>query len=398
MPITLYFGTKETYLIEECVSKNYTLNSCEKVFCQPWQRYVDGFCSCKLPYQCPRNGTSVCSTDRKTFQNYCQLRSLACQHVRHRFMNRGRCNPEASFHIFLESESATSEGIVQVEVNHSPKISICGNGWGMNEANVVCRHLGFPEGADRTEVVDPEDASHSLECLRAKCRGIETSLAECTLERLNRSNEKVAKVLCHTEHKECSLREFRCVNRKCIPFSKTCNGINDCGDLSDEVCCRACKGISFHCDSDVCIPNSYLCNNEMDCLTGEDESRQLCNKGAKENKREGTGEAEESMDEGGSSKDILDCSNLLNGSSLFPRSSSTSWGRVTHFCRRVLGHKFLSPSAGRLVLFDAFVVEIIRVVSEDGTSMGKLEATRGRCTELATGKRGYGQAIFWKCL
>ncbi|CAI5784511.1 complement factor I [Podarcis lilfordi] len=297
-----------TYLIEECVNNGYTQNSCEKVFCQPWQRCVDGSCFCKLPYQCPKNGTLVCSTEKRTL-NYCQLKSLECQRKKSRFMNRGRCSSQETFQVSLKPENATSTGIIQVEVNQSPKTPVCGSPWGMNEANVACRHLGFPEGADRTDTVDPEEDSDSMECLKARCRGTETSLAECTLTRVNKTNEKVAKVACHTTHRECSPKEFRCVNRKCILSFKTCNGVNDCGDLSDEVCCKACRGKSFHCHSDVCIPRKYICNNEVDCLTGEDETRSQCdkkrsednentgNRRAQQNAREGTEVAEQSMDE-----------------------------------------------------------------------------------------------------
>ncbi|KAJ7327046.1 hypothetical protein JRQ81_016805 [Phrynocephalus forsythii] len=272
------FGQKHRYLIEECVSKGYTQNSCQKVFCQGWQRCVQGSCLCKLPYQCPKNGSLVCSNDGNTFRTYCQLKSFECQRKLSRFAHRGSCSIQKMFQVVLEPESATSEGTVQVKLNPSQKTYICGEGWGIHEANVVCRERGFPEGADFIESVDAENLTLPLHCLQAECRGTETSLAECAASQLNQNNGKVAKVVCHTQHEECSSQEFRCVNRKCIPLHKTCDGINDCGDLSDEVCCRACRTGSFHCKSDVCIAEKYLCNNERDCLTGEDEHSKLCEK------------------------------------------------------------------------------------------------------------------------
>ncbi|XP_054845850.1 complement factor I [Eublepharis macularius] len=288
---------QEKYLIKECLNNSYTANSCKKVFCHPWQRCVDGSCSCKLPYQCPRNGTSVCSAEGKNFRTYCQLKSYECLRPKSKFRSRGSCKLQDNFEVFLKPENA-SERFIQVEVN-SQRTFICGHGWSMNEANVVCRHLNFPEGADHVELGDPADAWNSSECLQATCRGAETSLKECSLARTVRGHEKLAKVVCHTAHKECSSREFPCVNRKCIPLDKTCDGINDCGDLSDELCCKACRGESFHCKSDVCIPNSYLCNKEMDCLTGEDETHQGCrgDETAEESEIEKTEETEdESMD------------------------------------------------------------------------------------------------------
>ncbi|XP_075118337.1 complement factor I-like [Leptodactylus fuscus] len=77
-------------------------------------------------------------------------------------------------------------------------------------------------------------------------------------------------LMCYCVIAECNEDQFSCVNEKCIDRNRTCNGQNDCGDLSDELCCTECAN-RFHCKSDTCIPREYMCNGEVDCITGEDE-------------------------------------------------------------------------------------------------------------------------------
>lgn len=82
---------QDPYLIKECLSNQYTHKSCEKVFCHPWERCVEGKCLCKLPYQCPKNGSSVCSANGKYFHTYCQLKSYECQRPEAKFLHKGKC-------------------------------------------------------------------------------------------------------------------------------------------------------------------------------------------------------------------------------------------------------------------------------------------------------------------
>ncbi|XP_025934825.1 complement factor I isoform X1 [Apteryx rowi] len=268
---------QENYLIEECLSNQYTHKSCKKVFCNPWERCVEGKCLCKLPYQCPKNGTSVCSTNGKQFQTYCQLKSYECQHPAARFLNKGNCVSGETFEISLGHGDSS---LLRVKrVNHKEDFFVCDSEWTMNEANVACRHLGFELGAKyyQSNSNITKSALNSSQCLQITCRGLETSLAECyIMEKSRDSNEGFVSLQCHENVRDCSAGEFQCVNNKCISLNNTCDGINDCGDLSDELCCKACRGNSFHCRSNICIPNKNVCNKEADCLTEEDETQLLC--------------------------------------------------------------------------------------------------------------------------
>ncbi|XP_032541049.1 complement factor I isoform X1 [Chiroxiphia lanceolata] len=268
---------QDTYLIGECLSNQYTHKSCKKVFCHPWERCVEGKCLCKLPYQCPKNGSSVCSTNGKNFHTYCQLKSYECQQPKAKFLHKGKCMPEETFSVSLVHGNLN---LLQVKpVNQKDNSFVCATEWTMNEANVACKHLGFELGAEYYQAISSitESALNSLHCLQITCRGLETSLAECHTEMKSRdSNEGLVSLQCYVNLRVCSDGEFHCVNKKCISLSKTCDGINDCGDLSDELCCRECRDNSFHCRSNICIPNKNVCNQETDCLTGEDEARVRC--------------------------------------------------------------------------------------------------------------------------
>lgn len=52
-----------------------TRQSCDLVFCPPWQRCVDGRCSCKPPYSCPSGQTPVCGHNGRKLNSYCQVTS-----------------------------------------------------------------------------------------------------------------------------------------------------------------------------------------------------------------------------------------------------------------------------------------------------------------------------------
>ncbi|XP_066240899.1 complement factor I isoform X1 [Saccopteryx leptura] len=280
--VTSTLDTSQNDLVDKkCLTKNYTHLSCKKVFCQPWQKCIEGTCICKLPYQCPRNGTTVCSTNGKSYPTYCQQKSFECLRPGAKFLNRGACTANGRFNVSLKYGNRDSEGIVEVKlVNQDKKMFICDNRWSITQANVACLDLGFQQGAldIKGRFHFPEDLHlNSTECLHVHCRGFESSLSECTFtKKIIRSYQRFAGVVCYTQDAATSTNDsFQCVNGKRIPQKRACNGFNDCGDQSDELCCTGCQRNGFLCRSGVCIPREYVCNGEVDCIAGDDEAN--CN-------------------------------------------------------------------------------------------------------------------------
>ncbi|XP_066570122.1 low-density lipoprotein receptor-related protein 3 [Amia ocellicauda] len=81
----------------------------------------------------------------------------------------------------------------------------------------------------------------------------------------------------------CQSDEFLCGNGKCLPTTWKCNGMDECGDGTDEKSCAPlptearpslCPPGTFQCtqaQSTQCLPNTLRCNSARDCADGSDE-------------------------------------------------------------------------------------------------------------------------------
>ncbi|XP_007244937.3 low-density lipoprotein receptor-related protein 3 [Astyanax mexicanus] len=82
----------------------------------------------------------------------------------------------------------------------------------------------------------------------------------------------------------CESDEYLCGNGKCVPRSWRCNGLDECGDNTDERSCapsptpaRAslCPPGTLECShaqSTRCLPSTLRCNGALDCPDGSDEA------------------------------------------------------------------------------------------------------------------------------
>jgi len=69
----------------------------------------------------------------------------------------------------------------------------------------------------------------------------------------------------------CPLRWFKCLNKKCVPQNATCDGVDDCGDSTDELNCTCSEDRFFRCKNGECVMKFLRCDSDPDCADSSDE-------------------------------------------------------------------------------------------------------------------------------
>ncbi|KAL8619259.1 hypothetical protein ACOMHN_056903 [Nucella lapillus] len=69
----------------------------------------------------------------------------------------------------------------------------------------------------------------------------------------------------------CRGMRMACGDGQCIMKTWRCDGYADCRDATDEVGCGTCKATQFMCGDYRCVGEGAVCDGAWDCRTGEDE-------------------------------------------------------------------------------------------------------------------------------
>ena len=80
--------------------------------------------------------------------------------------------------------------------------------------------------------------------------------------------------------RKCKEGQFQCANEKCALTTSLCDGVDDCGDNSDEAMCdHDCPVNMFKCKSTgKCVLGAWRCDGDKDCDDGSDEDEAICRK------------------------------------------------------------------------------------------------------------------------
>ncbi|XP_076673301.1 uncharacterized protein LOC143371719 isoform X4 [Andrena cerasifolii] len=152
-----------------------------------------------------------------------------------------------NYGIRLAGSNNSHEGRIEVKV-WGVWGQVCDDGFGMIDAHVICKELGFAFGAMEIRpggYYGNLDPPTRFMVDQLKCLGNETSLRECDFEGWGVHNcqpEEAVGVVCKTAVDSCPNGAWKCdKSPECIPIAFICDTVVDCADGSDES--------SVHCDA-----------------------------------------------------------------------------------------------------------------------------------------------------
>ncbi|KPU78927.1 uncharacterized protein Dana_GF10854, isoform D [Drosophila ananassae] len=200
--------------------------------------------------------------------------------------------PPKDYEVRLSGGEGPHMGRIEVKANGQWGL-VCDDKFGLKDADVVCRELGFKMGALEVRgnsfyAPSSQDFNYLMD--EIECRGNETSLKDCSFKGWGVHNcgvDEVAGVICKVPVMKCPNNYWLChASKECIPPAFVCDNTVDCADKSDE-CDAVCKSpiqyrleggrtsnegrleVKYHgvwgsvCDDDFNLKNAQVACNSM---------------------------------------------------------------------------------------------------------------------------------------
>ncbi|XP_060652582.1 uncharacterized protein LOC132788919 isoform X1 [Drosophila nasuta] len=153
--------------------------------------------------------------------------------------DESRCD-HLGYQLRLTGGNSPNMGRVEVKINGQWGY-VCDDNFGLRDADVVCRELGFKMGAAEVRgnsFYVPPERNFNYVMDAVDCRGNETRLKDCDFKGWGVHNcgvDEVVGVVCKVPLLKCPNNLWLChTSKECIPPAFVCDNTADCADKSDE--------------------------------------------------------------------------------------------------------------------------------------------------------------------
>ena len=151
--------------------------------------------------------------------------------------DENNCKATPNVNVRLVGGDSEHEGRIELKAFDYGWGGICDDGFGILEANVICKEAGFPLGAKEAILHSKFGSGDEILLDELDCKGNENSLLDCKFNPWKEhdcSAKEYAGVVCRQRQESCGEEEWKCQSGECISLEFLCDSTSDCSDGSDE--------------------------------------------------------------------------------------------------------------------------------------------------------------------